>query len=76
MDENLKKLFGINKDFKPSEKEDLSNALNCCDNVSQMFAILQSRYNLEACKPGLITKKTLVNGLLTAFEMLKPEKRV
>jgi hypothetical protein len=72
---DLKTLFGISSDTKISEKEGLKNALMCCDSVGDMLRLLLARYDLDNCKPGAIVKNTLVSGLVTAFDMLKPKEK-
>lgn len=72
---DIKALFGLAPDTQINERDGLKNALSCCDNVAQMFDLLKARYDLENCKPGTIAKATLVNGLLTAHDLLKPAKK-
>lgn len=71
---NLKALFGLGNE-EISKKDGLKNALNCCDSVGDMLKLLQARYDLDNCKPGPIVKNTLVSGLVTAFDMLKPNEK-
>lgn len=43
--------------------------------VDDMLKVLQSSYRLDTCVPGSITRATVIAGLESAINMLKPLKR-
>lgn len=58
------------------EERLLKDKLNACENVAQMFQVLQDRYDLESCKPGFLVKPTLIVGLMKAYAMVKPKLKL
>lgn len=49
--------------------------LSSCTTVKQMFDVINKHYEIENCRPGTITKATVINGLKTAIKMLNPKRR-
>jgi hypothetical protein len=46
--------------------------LNECENVKEMFNVLESYYDLKNTKIGPIIKPVFVQGLVKAIKLIKP----
>ena len=56
------------------QKKNLKAALNTAPSVNAMLQLLQKNYDLDNCKPGIITKSMLADSLVnTVLPMINPE---
>lgn len=57
------------------EKKRITEDLNQCQTVGEVFAYLAKKYQLENCKLGFLTKKKYIEGTITAINALNPKPR-
>jgi hypothetical protein len=53
--------------------QDITNRLNNCNNVNEMFEELKNKFDLETCKPSSITKPLFVKGIISGIKLLNPK---
>lgn len=59
----------------PVEKEKIKKDLNQCADMDQVFKYLNSQFDLSTAKLGFISKGKIIDGLVTAIDMLNPKRK-
>ena len=57
-----------------TENEILREKLSACKTLGEMFTVIRLRYDVDKTEVGLISKPIIIQGLLSAREMLNPKR--
>ncbi len=55
---------------------EVEKELKASTNVGDMFVVLMKHYKLEDCKPGVLIRPKIIDGLKSAINILRPALRV
>lgn len=61
--------------LSPVEKEKITKDLSECKDMAQVFNYLNSQFDLSTAKLGFISKGKILDGLVTAIDMLNPKRK-
>ena len=61
--------------MQPKYKALMNEELKKASSMADIFRILGNYYDLEGCKPGYITKMTLIHALQKGVDIVKAEPK-
>ena len=64
------------KEYTNQERQILRIKLENAQNMAEFFSILDKEFDMETCKPSLITKKTFAASMVSmVLPMINPGKK-
>jgi hypothetical protein len=57
---------------KPNDLKDVEILLGNCKTVQQMFDVLQRKFDLHRCEPGMISKPLFIKGIIKGIQLVNP----
>lgn len=61
--------------MNPNAKKQLDQELKICNSIADIFRVLGKFYDLENCKPGLITKSIMISKLQDGVKFVNAKPR-
>lgn len=57
------------------DSDELREKLKQCTSLGEMIAYIQSEYDLNAVKPGILDKPFIIDGLVKIYNNFKPPRK-
>lgn len=55
--------------------KEIESKLNECDNIHDMFNVLNGYYDLKNTKLGFVAKSAFIKGIVQGLKMINPNKK-